>query len=468
MPSPSTRLFRTSTFRLAILYVLLFGSSVLVLLAFIYFTTVPVIERQTDDTIEAEIRGLAEQYRTRGLARLVTVIRERSGPYGDPDSLYLLVDPALRPLAGNMSGWPQEALRAEGQWIEVSARRAEDPVDTEREIRARTFVLSGGFRLMVGRDQRGRSAFEGTVVESLGWALAITLGLGLLGGVAMSRNMLRRVDAVRAAGEEIMRGDLTRRLPVSQTGDEFDRLAQTVNDMLDEIETLMTGLRTVTDSVAHDLRSPLTRLKSRLERAVAQAVAEGSAAHRAALDEAIAETDEILRTFTLLMEIARAEAGSAEIVMEPVPLDQIARDAAELYRPLAEAQGSTIDTTVAAETRVLGNAQFLAQLTANLLDNAVKFTPAGGRIAIAVSTDADGRALLSVDDSGPGIPEAERQTVLRRFVRLEQSRTTPGSGLGLSLVAGVATLHHAELTLGESALGGLRVSLVFPRTPLAH
>ena len=455
----TARLLRTSTFRLSLLYVVLFGASVLLLLAFIYWTTVRVIDSQTSDTIEAEVRGLAEQYRARGIRQLVAVIGERSGPYGDPDSVYLLADPGLRKLAGNLSAWPREAAGAEAGWVEIAATRTSGE-DAHGTIRARTFVLPGGFRLLVGRDPRGRADFEDLILESLGGALGITLVLGLLGGLVMSRRMLRRVDAVRETGQRIVRGDLSRRMPVTGVGDEFDRLSITVNEMLDEIETLMTGLRTVTDSVAHDLRSPLTRLKSRLELALREGPANEDG-HRAALERAIAETDAILRTFATLMEIARAESGKAEIALAPVDLRAVVADMIELYAPLAEKKGLAIDAALEETGEVSGHGQFLSQLVANLLDNALAYTPEG-RIRVGLAREDSGAVRLMVEDSGPGIPSEERERVLQRFVRLDASRTGAGSGLGLSLVAGVATLHRAELALDESPLGGLRATVTFP------
>ena len=459
---PTARLLRTSTFRLSLLYVALFGASVLVLLAFIYWTTVRVIDSQTSDTIEAEVRGLAEQYRARGMGQLIAIIEERSGAFGDPDSVYLLADPGLRRLAGNLSAWPREAVGAEDGWVEISARRADGDA-VHGTIRARTFVLPGGFRLLVGRDPRGRADFEGLILESLGGALGITLVLGLLGGLVMSRRMLRRVDAVRETGQRIVRGDLSRRMPVTGVGDEFDRLSITVNEMLDEIETLMTGLRTVTDSVAHDLRSPLTRLKARLELALREGPADEHG-HRAALEHAIAETDAILRTFATLMEIARAESGKAGIALAPVDLGTIAADMVELYAPLAERKGLVIETSLEETEPVAGHAEFLSQLVANLLDNALAYTP-DGRIGVSLARGDEDTVRLTVEDSGPGIPAEERERVLQRFVRLDASRTGGGSGLGLSLVAGVAALHRASLVLGDSPLGGLRVTVTFPTLP---
>ncbi len=455
----TTRLLRTSTFRLSLLYVCLFGASVLVLLAFIYWTTVRVIDEQTEATIEAEVRGLAEQYRARGIRQLVAVIEERSGPFGDSDSIYLLADPGFRPLAGNLSAWPREAIGMEGGWVEISARRASGE-EARGTLRAHTFVLPGDFRLLVGRDPRGRADFEDLILESLGGALGITLVLGLLGGLVMSRRMLRRVDAVRETGQRIVRGDLSRRMPVTGVGDEFDRLSITVNEMLDEIETLMTGLRTVTDSVAHDLRSPLTRLKSRLELALRDGPGEGQG-HRAALERAIAETDGILRTFATLMEIARAESGKAGIAMAPLDLRAAVADVVELYAPLAEEKGLAIEAALDDVGAVTGHGQFLSQLVANLLDNALGYT-AEGRIRVGLTREVSGAVRLTVEDSGPGIPPAERERVLQRFVRLDSSRSSGGSGLGLSLVAGVASLHRAALVLDESPLGGLLVCVSFP------
>ena len=462
---PATRLLRTSTFRLSLLYVGLFGASVLVLLAFIYWTTVRVIDRQTTATIEAEIRGLAEQYRARGLRRLVAVIEERSGPYGDLDSVYLLTDPRFRPLAGNLGAWPREARAPGSAWVDISARRVDEEGDAARDIRARAFVLPGEFRLLIGRDPRGRADFEGLILESLGGALGITVILGLLGGVFISRKMLRRVDAVHETGRRIVRGDLSRRMPVTEVGDEFDRLSATVNEMLDEIEKLMTGLRTVTDSVAHDLRSPLTRLKSRMELALIEDPSD-ERGHRAALERAIAETDSILRTFTVLMEIARAESGKGWIAMSRVDLHAVVADIVELYGPLAEEKGLALEAALDQDATVTGHTQFLSQLVANLLDNALRYT-GDGRIAVTLVGVPSGALCLTVDDSGPGIAPADRERVLRRFVRLDASRTTEGSGLGLSLVAGVASLHRAALTLDESPLGGLRVIVAFPEPPRA-
>lgn len=455
----AARLLRTSTFRLALLYVVLFSVSVLLLFGFIYWTTLRVIDEQTTATIEAEIRGLSEQYRTRGLRRLVQVIEERSGPKGDSDSVYLLTDGAYRPLAGNLSAWPAKA-RAEGDWLFISATRADGAVEGDHEIRARTFLLAGKVHLLVGRNPQGRADFRAVIVKSLGWALAVTVGLALLGGVFISRNVMRRVEAVRETSEQIIRGDLSRRIPLAHTNDELDRLAKTVNEMLDEIERLMTGMRTVTDSMAHDLRSPLTRLKGTLELALLTGEREPER-YRQALEQAIAETDGILRTFHALMEIGQAESGAGRAAMAKLDLAEVIKDMLDLYRPLAEAAGISLGETVEARAPMLGHRQFLSQALANLMDNAIRHTPKGGHIAVSLQCDQD-RATVTVEDSGSGIPAGDRDKVLQRFVRLDESRTTPGRGLGLSLVAGVAHLHRADLRLDESRWRGLRVTLSLP------
>mgnify|MGYP003700526139 CR=1 FL=1 len=259
------RLLQTSIFRIALLYLLLLGMTLAVLLGFIYWSTAGLIERQTDETVQAEIRGLAEQYRDEGLVRLMQVIARRSGPEGAPENVYLLTGPGLQPLAGNLTGWPRDAVAEDG-WMEVSLGRQDDPSGRPHIIRGRAFELAGGYHLFVGRDTVERGDFRSIVAGALAWSVLPALLLGLLGGALIARYSLSRVDAVRAASEDIVRGDLSRRVPLTGSGDEFDRLATTINAMLERIETLMGGMRLVTDSLAHDLRSPLTRARSAIPR----------------------------------------------------------------------------------------------------------------------------------------------------------------------------------------------------------
>ncbi len=455
------RLIRTPTFRLAAIYVALFGASVLVLLAFVYVTTVGLLERQLDATIDAEVKGLAEQYERRGLTGLIQVIGERSARNRDRDSVYLLTDPLLNPLAGNLSGWP-EPETTDGQWIGFPIEKTVNATAERHRVRALSFVLRGGFRLLVGRDMNPRDRFQASMTRSLAWAVAITLALGLAGGLVMSRNMLRRLESINRAAGRIIDGDLHQRVPVSGRDDEFDRLAANLNRMLDRIEGLMAGMREVTDNVAHDLKSPLARLKTRLEVLLMQAP--DAASSRTAIEETIAEADRMLATFNALLSIAEIEAGADGAETAPVDLSRLAEDAAELYAPAAEEAGLGLETTVAPGVTVPGHRELLFQALANLLDNAIKYTPAGGRVRLTLS-DEDGRPVLGVADTGGGITAEARDKVLRRYVRLDDSRTTPGSGLGLSLVAAVAARHGARLTLADNH-PGLKVTLTF-RAPAA-
>jgi len=448
---------RTSAFRLTLLYTGVFSVSVLVLLGFIYWSTVAVIERQTAETIESEIRGLAEQYRQQGVTRLVQVIGERSGDKGDRNNVYLLTDSNLKRLAGNVRSWPAAAT-ASGQWVNLGLQRRENDRFVPHEIQARTFTLPDGHRLLVGRDMYEKTKFRNTVVETLAWALAATVVLGLIGGLFVSRRMLRRVDQVSHTAQGIMQGDLSRRMQKSGSDDEFDRLAESLNAMLDQIERLMTGMRWATESIAHDLRSPLTRLRTRIELALRDSP--DSSQDRAALADALAQTDAALALFDSLLKIATAEAGVAPTELTCLDLAALARDATELYEPVAEDKGIALETHVPGHAPVRGQSQLLAQAVANLLDNAVKNTPSGGRISVSLE-NVPPDVVLFVADNGPGVPEADRERVLERFVRLEPSRRGPGTGLGLSLVAAVAKLHGATLRLEDNS-PGLKVSLRLP------
>jgi signal transduction histidine kinase len=440
-----TRLARTSIFRIAVLYLALLVATLTALTGILYWSTSRLIAAQTGEIVDAEIRGLAEQYRREGLGRLVEVIEARSGPGGTPESVYLLTDSRRRPLAGNLERWPEGAPDADG-WLEIRLQRDSAASPGFHIVRGRSFELPGAYLLFVGRDTPERGDFRAIATRALAWTLIPALLLGLAGGLLIGGYSQRRVDAVRATGAEIMKGDLSRRVPLSGSGDEFDRLARTINEMLERIEALMGGMRLVTDSLSHDLRSPLTRALGGIE----QALRKGREAedYRQALEEAA------------LNNIARAEAGVNRLSLAELDLAALAEDLVELYQPIAEDAGLALTGEIDGPAPIEGHRQLLGQAIANLLDNAVKYTPDGGRIALSVAT-ANGRASLSVRDSGPGIPAADRARVLERFVRLDDSRGTPGSGLGLSLVAAVAKLHDARLELADAG-PGLCVTLTFP------
>ena len=463
------RLVRTNAFRLAAIYLVLFAGSVLTLLFFIYWSTAGFVERQTVATLDAEVAGLAEQYEQRGLSGLVQIIAERSaGERGDA-MIYLIADPNGRPLAGNLSSWPNAVTIRPGLVrFEVELRGPGGRVVETGEARGAVFVIPGGYRLLVGRDLRDAAAFRVRVTETLGWAGLLTLALGLIGGVLISRHMLRRVEAVSETAARIIAGDLTQRVPLAGTGDEFDQLAANLNAMLDQIARLMAALREVTDNVAHDLRTPLARLRARLEVVLIEQQADAAARYEDAIRETIVEADRLLATFTALLSIAEAESGSPRAGMAPLDLAALARAVAELYEPAAEEEGLAVAVKTPGEpVMVRGDGHLLSQAAANLLDNALKYAPEG-RVAVTVEVDAErGEARLSVADEGPGIPPDRRDAVFDRFVRLETSRSTPGNGLGLSLVRAVATLHGGAVRLEDNAPHGLKAVLVLPLLPPA-
>jgi signal transduction histidine kinase len=455
------RLLETSTFRLALVYLALFGLSALLLLGYLYFATARVMERQTAETIEAEITGLREQYRAEGLERLSEVIAQRSAAQPNRSSIYLLTDPSGRRVVGNLDRWP-DVEPGPDNWMLFTVEVSPDGETVEqRRALAEGFALAGGFRLLVGREVEDRLQIQSLIKQALGWGLAFTLLLGLTGGYLTSRGMLGRVDAINRTTRRIMAGDLSQRIALKGSRDEFDQLAANLNAMLDQIERLLAGMRQVTDNIAHDLRTPLNRLRSRIE--VALMREPGRAESRALLEETLADAEAMIGTFNALLEIARAEAGSERGAFEEVDLEPLGCDLADLYRPLAEDKGLTFEFQCAPGLQIRANRHLLAQALSNLLDNAVKYTPSGGRVRLVIERGASG-PTVTVGDTGPGIPRPDRERVLQRFVRLDATRSTPGNGLGLSLVDAVAKLHRAELSLADNR-PGLRISLTFRAVP---
>jgi signal transduction histidine kinase len=448
------RLVRTHAFRLASLYFSVFAASVLGVLVFVYWMSADFVERQTQATLDAEIAGLAEQYDQRGLSGLVQIVAARSaGDRGD-GMLYLVTNPDGHPLAGNITGWPEGKPAAPGPIGFSVSVKIKDHTEMH-PAQGALLVIPQGYRLLVARDISDAALFRERVKTTLLWAGLLALCAGIGGGAVMGRNLLRRVEEVNRTAERVMRGNLSNRVPLKGTGDEFDQLAANLNNMLDQIERLMAGMREVSDNIAHDLRTPLSRLRARLELSLLgtpDAAAQGEAV-RAAIDEA----DRLLATFNALLNIAEAESGARRDRAEPLDLAQTARAAAELYEPVAEEQGCALKLDVEPGIMIRGDRHLLSQAVANLLDNALKY--GGGEVTLSAHRH-DGRAALEVSDSGPGIPEDEREAVFDRFVRLEPSRSTPGNGLGLSLVRAVARLHNGTVELGDNH-PGLTVRLEF-------
>lgn len=457
------KLIRTTAFKLTLVYLGIFVLFAASLLAYFALNTRRLITEQITATVNGEVNGLSEQYGQGGLRRLVVVVDVRSRRPGS--SLYLVTTPSGEGLAGNVGSLEPGVLDHPG-WLETNYHRLEAPEGAEHRALVRVVQLPGGFHLLVGRDLEERERLFGIVVNAGQWSLALVIVLGLIGGFFVSRRVLSRIDAMTGTAQTIMAGDLSGRLPVAGSGDELDRLADNVNAMLERIEALMRGLKEVSDNIAHDLKTPLTRLRNRCEQALRSAT--GEASYRAALESTIAESDDLIRTFDALLMIARAESGQARDNMTEFDASEIARDVGELYEPVADEKGIALKIDAPAAAPVRGNRELVSQALANLIDNAIKYAGPDGKAngapaEIVVRAGNDGeRIAISVADRGPGIPDADRGRVVERFVRLEQSRSEPGSGLGLSLASAVARLHGGELKL-EDNHPGLRTTIALPR-----
>jgi signal transduction histidine kinase len=457
------KLVRTTAFKLTLVYLAVFVLFAASLLGYFALNTRRLITDQITAIVDGEVTGLSQQYGQGGLRRLVTVVDVRSRRPGS--SLYLVTTPTGEGLAGNVGSLETGVLDNPG-WLETNYHRLEAPEGAEHRALVRVVQLSGGFHLLVGRDLDERERLFGVIVNAGKWSLALVIVLGLAGGFFVSRRVLSRIDAMTGTAQTIMAGDLSGRLPAAGSGDELDRLAHAVNAMLDRIEALMRGLKEVSDNIAHDLKTPLTRLRNRCEQALRGASGEPS--YRAALESTITESDELIRTFDALLMIARAESGQARDNMAEFDASQIARDVGELYEPVADEKGIILKVDAPAAAPVRGNRELVSQALANLIDNAIKYAGPNRKLngmpaEIVVKAGSEGeRITLSVADRGPGIADADRPRVVERFVRLEQSRSEPGSGLGLSLASAVARLHGGELTLEDNE-PGLRSTIALPR-----
>ncbi len=458
------KLIRTTAFRLTLVYLFLFALFAASLLGYFAWNTRRMITEQITDTVNSELSELSDRYAKAGLRGLVATIEGRALRPGA--NLYLVTTPQGQGVAGNVSSLEPGVMDHPG-WAETFYKRLEETDTKSHYALVKVAQLSGGFRILVGRDLEERRRIFGIVAKAAQWSVIIVVVLGLAGGEFVARRVLRRIDAMTGTTQRIMAGDLSGRLPVGRSGDEIDRLAENLNAMLERIEALMAGLKEVSDNIAHDLKTPLTRLRNRAEEALAKSSNEGE--YRAALERTIDESDGLIRTFNALLMIARAESGQARDNMTDFDAAEVAHGIQELYEPLAEDKGLTLEVAADAAT-VHGNRELISQALANLVENAIKYgqpvVPSPDGVAksadILIEAHRDGDSvLLSVTDHGPGIPEADRQRAVERFVRLEASRTQPGSGLGLSLASAVATLHGGSLRLADSQ-PGLRVTLVIP------
>lgn len=448
------RLLHTTGFRYALLYVVLFGVSVLVLFGVVYWNTAGYMERQLKEVVDADVQSLKGDYQEGGVNDLHRSVDDRIASDRHRQNLYLLQDRHGVRIAGNLE--PRRPLTG---WQEsVHSVSAEHDEEEHHLILGRGVMLPGGFYLFVAQDANQLDEIRDLTTGAFGWAFLVVAVLAVIGGMVMSAGLLYRVEAVNRTAQDIIQGDLSRRIPTRGTNDEFDQLAANLNRMLERIQLLMEELRQVSNDIAHDLRTPLGRLRQHLEGARLRpgTVEE----YERVIDRAIADTDAILETFAALLRIAQVESGSRRSKFTEIDLSQLLQAVVETYTPVAEDGDHTLVSAIPPGTKIRGDRELLVQMFVNLIENALGHTLSGTAIEVSLESSGPG-ALVTVADHGPGIPEAERARVLQRFYRLDTSRGTPGSGLGLALVAAIAELHGVEMTLSDNQ-PGLRVMLRFP------
>ncbi|MCU4159098.1 HAMP domain-containing histidine kinase [Acidiphilium sp. AL] len=448
------RFLRSAGVRFAVLYALVFGISTIVLAASLRYSTVGLLDRQTHEAIRVDARGLATHFTEGGLPALVLTLRNRIDENLNDNAIYLLVDPLGNRIAGNLTRWPQ-GIDAPHAWYTMPVERA----GLRSHALLRYYELPGGFQLLVGRDVSTRSQLRHILRDGLLWALAAMLLLGVLGALVIRGLFKRSLADISATTRAIARGDLTQRVRRSGSGDEFDELAETINDMLDRISRLMDGVRQVSNAIAHDLRTPITRARARLEDAAAHA--RTTEELRGAVDRATDDLDGVVKVFQALLRIAEIEAGSRRSAFADIDLAPVLDDLAEFFEAAAEERGIGLDIAWPRELPMVGDRDMIQQAIANLLENALKFSPAGCRVSISARMDAT-HIEIHIADQGAGIPETDRPRATERFYRAESARSTPGSGLGLALVSAIANLHGGILRLDDNR-PGLRAVLVLPR-----
>lgn len=451
------RFLRSTNFRLLTWYAVVFSASVAVLLFMVYWITLAALDEQLSDSVERETQVLVELYRGRGLDSVVRAIQLRVVELRPPRRYYLLQDADGKRIAGNlppMKPTEGEMVLPVSFLFQDQRSKVNDPAGAY-PVLAQGRRLENGEFLLVGENRYRTMKAQEAILRALGWGIAITVLLAVGGGAALGAGFLRRIEEINRTTRAIMEGDLSKRVPARGGGDEMDHLALNLNAMLDRIQGLMESLKRVSDDIAHDLRTPLSRLRHRLEAAREKAGPDGEPV----IEQSIAELDAILETFSALLRIAQIESGARRAAFSDVSLAQIVSTVSETYAPVAEDCGQRLDAVVDRTSSIQGDRELLTQMVANLIENSIRHCPAGAGITVALRQEA-GAPVLCVADTGPGIPATEREKVFSRFYRLEASRTTPGSGLGLSLVKAVADLHGASIELSDND-PGLRFTVRF-------
>ncbi len=417
----------------------------------LWYATAGSLDRQTDAALRTDALGLIESWRGAGARGVAEAVAERLANDVEGTAIYVFLDPAGRRVAGNLDRWPR-GVEPDLSWTFTTVQRE----GTEAEARVFAVEFGDGHRVAVGRDVAEKNRLRELLAEGIAWS-AVTATLFALAGAALLRRAVEaRLRPAAQTAQAIAAGDLSRRVPLSRREDEFDRLGESMNAMLDRIDRLMEGVRGVSDSIAHDLRTPIARARAKLEEALG-GPGEPEAL-RAAMEQGIADLDHITRVFGALLRIAEAEAGARRAAFAPLDLAAVLRDVAEFYAAVAESRGQALDLGLPPRLEMVGDRDLLAQAVGNLLDNALKFTPPGGRVRLLARALPREGVEIVVEDTGPGLSPEDRARAGERFFRADSSRATPGSGLGLSLVLAVARLHGGDLTL-EDAAPGLRAAL---------
>ena len=456
---------KTTTFKLALIYSAMFAAFSAALLVYLYYSTVYYIRAESERRLDLEFEQLGNAYFTGGMERLSQSVLERMTRTGST-YFYYLEDSSGRKIAGHFGRMPTTPPTADVQTVYFEFRQQEpDGTEILRPAAGRIVRLrDNGGALLVAFDTEQQTAIVGRIQRAIFIAAPIGLVLSLLGGILISRGAARRADELARTAEAVMGGELGRRAPVRGSGDEFDRLASRLNAMPDQIEKLVDSTRHTGNAIAHDLRSPLSRLRNRLEIALSEPMSRESA--EATLEETVEEVDRVLGTFNAILRLARLEAG-AEGERVRMDVSELGEELAELFDPACEEAGLSFKSQISRNLTILADRDLVGQALSNLLDNAVKYTPEGGAITFSITRGPNGTADMTVVDSGPGVPEDARERVVQRFQRMDSARTHPGSGLGLALVDSVADMHGGALILSDAGgppdMPGLKATLRLPR-----
>ncbi len=443
------------SFRIALLYVLFFLVSTLILFIFIFYTGTRSITEQLDETLEVDKTALADRFSQSGLNGLIRLVNSRVQSQGH-DSAYSLISQNQEIIAGNLANWP--VLQIQDGPVEFKTVTAPNGTLTSA-YRGEVIRLPEGYSLLIARSKQRISRAQHELVNTFTWAAIITLILGLIGGYLLSKRAVRQISSINRLCRSIVDGDISQRLSVApQVQDDLDDLSVNINSMLDKIEGLMGEIVQVSDNIAHDMRTPLSNLRLKLEAIQGQANTDEDILEQ--LNDSIASTDAIIDTFNALLRISKIQAGKKVAQFEALDISELLNDVIELYAPLAEDKQQTLIIDASKEITIKGDRDLLFQALSNLLDNAIKYTPRNGKISVKLQANEDA-VNLSICDNGPGVAETELEQLCRRFYRVDSSRSLPGNGLGLSLVEAIAALHKATLKFTLNKPSGLCVALVF-------